>query len=278
VHTQLRREALYIKHVLNRNFINAAGLTIVTDEELAFRIEVLETFAGTLTPLARVDEFAPIISRGIFRYVYMQVYFSTGNVSAVMSPVGDWHSLPFAFVIAFVVIYGYHTCRCPTARQMEDLLATAMRLEKESVRLTVEGEPFALIFDGTTRLGELMVVVYRVIDEQLQPVQRLAAVQTLKQSVNAIRLCALLTDVLQDMMNITANNCEIHRLVCVNHDSASVNGAAMRQLVCHYICMVHAAVRHTIIGGLPSIAAAVIGLVVVIWPLLFALRRNISNN
>jgi hypothetical protein len=89
--------------------------------------------------------------------------------------------------------------------------------------------PFTIFFDGATRRGELIVIVYRAILDDLTVIQRLFSLRTELKSVNADVLAGIVQLEIAEVLGVTAD--DFHRLVCATHDSASVNRAAMRQLV-----------------------------------------------
>jgi hypothetical protein len=105
---------------------------------------------------------------------------------------------------------------------------------KDSLKIFFRGQPFLLVFDGTSRQGELMVTIARTIDEDLREQQHIVNMQTLSYSVNHARLQAILQKVLDDIMGISVGTGDfsIDLLQAIVHDSASVNRAAVNHLVC----------------------------------------------
>ena len=84
------------------------------------------------------------------------------------------------------------------------------------------GKYLSVAFDGTTRLGEALAVVARIVDDwNIQ--QRLIRIQLLTQSMCGDELAREIINVLSITYGVHSSN-----LVAVVRDGASVNGAAMR--------------------------------------------------
>ena len=81
------------------------------------------------------------------------------------------------------------------------------------------------IFDGTTRVGEALNVILRWCTADFYVVQRLVAFVTLQKHMNASQMANLLMSLFLTKLQI-----KIENLVATERDSASVNGAAVRQL------------------------------------------------
>lgn len=90
---------------------------------------------------------------------------------------------------------------------------------------------FTLIFDGTSRNGECIVMLYRIVNDDLIPVQRVFCLHTEEKSVNGDQLAYIIGEQLQFHFNIRRANGSCNRLVCAIHDSAAVNKKGIEQLV-----------------------------------------------
>ena len=105
-----------------------------------------------------------------------------------------------------------------------DLVPFVLQEEVSRTKGEVSGKLVSIIFDGTMRLGEVLVVVLRYIqDWELK--QRLVRVDFLQKSLNAEELARQIISALSVTLSIESNN-----LVAVMRDGASVNAAAMRTL------------------------------------------------
>ena len=68
-------------------------------------------------------------------------------------------------------------------RPMGDLIPFILSEEKRSLREEINGKDVAVIFDGTSRLGEALVIVLRFMDfDNWSPQQRLVCLQLLAKS------------------------------------------------------------------------------------------------
>ena len=99
------------------------------------------------------------------------------------------------------------------SRHMMDLVPFILQDECSRTRSEVQGKYISIIFDGTTRLGEVLVVVLRYI-EAWEIHQRLVRVDFLQKSLNAEELA-------RQIVGVESGN-----LIAVMRDGASVNAAA----------------------------------------------------
>ena len=100
-------------------------------------------------------------------------------------------------------------------------------LEDEQTRLKqeIDQKCVSVIFDGTTRLGKILVIVLRFIDSDWSIQQRLVRVQTLAKSMRGEELARELIETLSVRLSISST-----RLLAAMRDRASVNGVALRTL------------------------------------------------
>ena len=82
------------------------------------------------------------------------------------------------------------------------------------------------VYDGTTRIGELLNVVARWCTPDFELVQRLVCLQTFLRHLNSIQLAGVLTERILQRLKVA-----IMFAIGFARDSASVNGAAARRLV-----------------------------------------------
>ena len=112
--------------------------------------------------------------------------------------------------------------RLTDPRHMLDLVPFVLNEERTRIRSELQGKYLSVVFDGTTRLGEVLAVVMRFINEW-KVEQRLVRLEFLQKSVNGEELARELISILSVMLGI-----ETSMLLGVMHDRASVNVAAMR--------------------------------------------------
>ena len=108
-------------------------------------------------------------------------------------------------------------------RHMSDLIPFILAEEQAKIKKEIEDEDVSIIFDGTTRLGEAMVIVVRFVTSEWVVVQRLLRMQTLAKSMTGEEIARELISVLSTNYSIASD-----RLLASMRDRASVNGVAMR--------------------------------------------------
>ena len=118
--------------------------------------------------------------------------------------------------------------RLTHSRHMMDLVPFVLQEECSRTRGEVVGKFISVIFDGTTRLGEVLVVVLRYIQDW-EVKQRLVRVDFLQKSMNAEELARQIISALSVTLSVECNN-----LIAVMRDGASVNAAAMRTVKIMY--------------------------------------------
>ena len=118
--------------------------------------------------------------------------------------------------------------RLSHSRHMIDLVPFILQEECSRTRSEVQGKYISIIFDGTTRLGEVLVVVLRYIQDW-EIHQRLVRVDFLQKSLNAEELARQILSLLSVTLGVDSSN-----LIAVMRDGASVNAAAMHTLKMMY--------------------------------------------
>ena len=106
---------------------------------------------------------------------------------------------------------------------MSDLIPFILSKEKRRLRDELNGKDVAVIFDGTSRLGEASAVLLRYIDvESWLPQQRLVRLQLLAKSMSGDEIARELISVLSTELGITGG-----KLLASMRDRASTNNVAM---------------------------------------------------
>ena len=96
-----------------------------------------------------------------------------------------------------------------------------LREERTCIQLEIQGKYLSVVFDGTSRLGEVLAVVVRFISNW-NIEQQLVRLEFLQKSLNGEELPRELLGTLSVALGI-----ESDKLIAVMHDRASVNRAAM---------------------------------------------------
>ena len=111
-------------------------------------------------------------------------------------------------------------------RPMSDLIPFILDEEKKQIKTEVAGLPVAVIFDGTSRLGEALAIILRFVDRSsLKIHQRLVRMQLLAKSLTGEEVARELLSVLSTEYGVVSSN-----LLAVMRDRASVNSVAVRTL------------------------------------------------
>ena len=108
--------------------------------------------------------------------------------------------------------------------QMRLFIPKVEAFEFQRLRAELKGQKVSVIFDGTTRLGEAIVVVLRWCPKYFSGIKmRLVTVGTAEKHMDASELCAFINNVLVKV-------CQIESMDVVGgaRDSCSTNGTAMR--------------------------------------------------
>ena len=98
-------------------------------------------------------------------------------------------------------------------------------IEVAQVKKDFEGQLITWIFDGTTRIGELVCIVGRWCSFDFYIKQRLATLKTFERHLNASQLARVLAETV-----LTTYQVPIINSIQWQRDSASVNGAAVEQV------------------------------------------------
>ena len=101
-----------------------------------------------------------------------------------------------------------------------------LEVELEKLKEELKEKPFiSVIFDGSTNLGEMLVVLVRLVDCNLEICPRLVRVHVLAKSLNARQLAREIITTLSTDLQYPSD-----RVLAVVRDGASVNGAAVKIL------------------------------------------------
>ena len=94
--------------------------------------------------------------------------------------------------------------------------------EKSKIREEIKGKHLSIVFDGTSRLGEVLAVVFRLMHDW-KVSQRLVRLQFLAKSVTGEELARELISILSVVYGVQSN-----LVLASMRDGASVNSAAMK--------------------------------------------------
>lgn len=130
--------------------------------------------------------------------------------------------VPLAKLDTFRPLLEESAFRLTDTRHMLDLVPFILNEEKERIKKEIEGKFISVIFDGTSRLGEVLAVVLRFTDEWTIQ-QRLVRLEFLVKSMSGEEIARELITVLSVTLGIHS-----HLLLAAMRDRASVNNLAMR--------------------------------------------------
>lgn len=130
--------------------------------------------------------------------------------------------LPLSKVDKFRDCFEKNALRLTDRRGMHDIIPFIFRIEG---RFEVDGRLVAVIFDGTSCVGEALAVLLRFIDQEWCIQQHLVRVQMLSKSLSGEELARELITVLSMIYSVRSNT-----LLAAMKDGASVNNCAIRTL------------------------------------------------
>ena len=155
--------------------------------------------------------------------------------------------------------------RLTDSRHMVDMIPFVLQEQHTWVRNEIQGKDVSLIFDGTTRLGEVLVVILHFLDGWTVK-QRLVSVNFLQKSVIGEELARLIISVLSVSLGV-----ESGRLLAVMRDGASVNSAALRTVAVVYPALLDmCCISHTLDHVGDKFRVPTVSLFFTLWVSLFA--------
>ena len=108
---------------------------------------------------------------------------------------------------------------------MSDIVPLILQQEKEKIRNEISGKCLSVIFDGTSRLGEVFVIIIRFVDSGWLVHQRLIRVKLLANSLSGEEIALEIINSLSLEYGVGSEH-----VLAVMHDCASTNVVAMRTL------------------------------------------------
>ena len=123
--------------------------------------------------------------------------------------------------------YGHRLTSCP---HMHQIIPAVLEKEKSKLKEELNDvKQASFIFDGTARPGEALVIIIRYIQENFVPTQRLICLEILAKAMKGEELAQKLMTGLAVDYNFGSS-----AIIGGMRDGASVNGAALRQLLFFY--------------------------------------------
>ena len=130
--------------------------------------------------------------------------------------------VPLAKIVQFWGLLEEHAYSLSDRRGMSDLVPFIQSQEQQQIKSELQSKKVCVIFDGTTRLGEALVIVLRFVDGFVIK-QRLVRFLTLTKSLTGEEIARELINVLSVEYGITSE-----RVLASMRDRASVNRVAMQ--------------------------------------------------
>ena len=97
-------------------------------------------------------------------------------------------------------------CRLTSAPHMRQPIPFVKKEEEEKIEGEISGSNVAVIFDGTTRLGETLAIVIRFVTADWEIKQRLVRLQLIAKSLKGEELARELIMTLAQHYNVQNNN------------------------------------------------------------------------
>ena len=115
--------------------------------------------------------------------------------------------------------------RLTSSSHLRECIPVIHGMYRKNLAKELEGHKLAIVFDGSTRLGEAFALVTRHVDEGFHIVQCLAALKCLQKSMCGDEVSGLLVDVLMEELHVPRRS-----VVAAMRDGASVNTVALRNM------------------------------------------------
>ena len=109
------------------------------------------------------------------------------------------------------------------------LILLILAREKDVLKSVIGGKDVSVMFDGSTRLGEALVIVIRYLDSDWTVRQVLTRLKVLSKSLTGDQLAGELVEAISTALQIDRSH-----LTATMRDGASVNGAGIRVLKAVY--------------------------------------------
>ena len=138
-------------------------------------------------------------------------------------------AVPLSKLDCFRDLLEENAYRLSDRRHMSDLVPFILKEEQCRIRKEIADKHVAVIFDGTTRLGEALAIVLRFVSDDWTLEQRLVRMQLLAKSLKGEEIARELIHVLSTDYSIGSSS-----LLAAMRDRASSNGVAMRTLAIVY--------------------------------------------
>ena len=115
--------------------------------------------------------------------------------------------------------------RLTNSSHLRQHIPLTLKQETERLKEEIATRDLGLVFDGSTRLGEAIVIIVRFVSDNWSIVQRLIRLDICTKSVNAQDLAHVLNDCLSVDYQVRGNS-----LLATMKDGASVNQAALNHI------------------------------------------------
>ena len=132
--------------------------------------------------------------------------------------------VPLNKLCVFKDLLEEHAYRLSDRRHMSDMIPFILQQEKEQIKREINGKPISVTFDGTSRLGEVFVIVVRLVCEWSIK-QRLIRLQLMAKSMTGDEIARTVIGSLSTEFGI-----ESDQVIGIMHDCASTNNVALRTL------------------------------------------------
>ena len=173
--------------------------------------------------------------------------------------------IPLNKMVCFREIFEENALRLTDRSHMANLIPFIVEQEKQKLKKEVLGKDVSVCFDGTTRLGEALVIIVRFL-ENWKLRQRLVQVKIIAKSMTGEELARELIDTLSTNYSVSSS-----QLLAVMRDRCSVNNVALRTLKVVYPSLVDiGCIAHTINIAGERFKIPVLNEFINIWNSLFA--------
>lgn len=173
--------------------------------------------------------------------------------------------VPFEKVCYFRELLEENAYRLVDKRHLLEIIPFILKEEKAQIKKEIEDKFVSVLFDGTSRLGEVLVVLLRYV-HQTKIEQRLVHVELLAKSLKGEEVARELISILSVTLGI-----KTELLIAAMRDRASVNNVAVRTLSIVYPSLLDVGcIAHTLDHVGEKFLTTILNNFVTLWISLFS--------
>ena len=173
----------------------------VAEKDIAMSLNASENMRGETLPE----------DQRVYRFKVVRVFLRTAT--------------PLNRLTHFRGLLEENALRLSDRRQMSDIIPSVLAHEHQTLKQEISDKYLSVIFDGTTRLGEALVIIVRFINSKWEVKERLICFKSLAKSLTGEETARVLIDTVSRQYGVESD----FVIACVR-DRCSSNNVAVRTL------------------------------------------------